>query len=283
MNQRQRAGVAMLCPGCRKLLNREAPFCPHCGLQRPGAWWKRLALRGWLHDPNQVVKVLIGINAAMYVISLLVSPRPSQVSFDLLTTLSPSNQSLLQLGATGTIPIDQLQRWWTLLSANYLHGGILHILFNMLALRQLIPLVGHLYGINRLIVLYTLTGVAGFWVSYVAGVPFTIGASAALCGLIGATLYYGKSRGGLFGEAIYRQIGGWAIGIFVIGLLIPGINNWGHGGGMVAGALLGYLIGYRERGEEQPWHTMLAAVCMTATGLVLAWMLLSSIWPYALG
>ena len=283
MNQRQRVGVAMLCPGCRKLLNRDAPFCPHCGLQRPGAWWKRLALRGWLHDPNQVVKVLIGINAAMYVISLLVSPRSSQVSFDLLTTLSPSNQSLLQLGATGTIPIDQLQRWWTLLSANYLHGGILHILFNMLALRQLIPLVGHLYGINRLIVLYTLTGVAGFWVSYVAGVPFTIGASAALCGLIGATLYYGKSRGGLFGEAIYRQIGGWAIGIFVIGLLIPGINNWGHGGGMVAGALLGYLIGYRERGEEQPWHTMLAAVCMAATGLVLAWMLLSSIWPYALG
>ena len=283
MNQRQRAGVAMLCPGCRKLLSREAPFCPHCGMQRPGVWWKRLALRAWLQDPNQVVKILIGINAAMYVISLLVSPQSSQGSFDLLTTLSPSNQSLLQLGATGTIPIDQLQRWWTLLSANYLHGGILHILFNMLALRQLIPLVGHLYGINRLIVLYTLTGVAGFWVSYVAGVPFTIGASAALCGLIGATLYYGKSRGGLFGEAIYRQIGGWAIGIFVIGLLIPGINNWGHGGGMVAGALLGYLIGYRERSEEQPWHTMLAAVCMAATGLVLAWMLLSSIWPYALG
>lgn len=283
MNQRQGAGVAMLCPGCRKLLNREAPFCPHCGLQRPGAWWKRLALRSWLQDPNQVVKVLIGINAAMYVISLLVSPRSSQVSFDLLTTLSPSNQSLLLLGATGTIPIDQLQRWWTLLSANYLHGGILHILFNMLALRQLVPLVGHLYGINRLIVLYTLTGVAGFWVSYAAGVPFTIGASAALCGLIGATLYYGKSRGGLFGEAIYRQIGGWAIGIFVIGLLIPGINNWGHGGGMVAGALLGLLVGYRERGEERLWHTMLAAVCMAATGLVLAWMLLSSIWPYALG
>ena len=279
----QRQSPSMLCPGCRKLLNREAPFCPHCGMQRPGSWWKRLSLRGWLHDPNQVVKVLIGINAGMYVISLLVSPRSFQVSFDLLTTLSPSNQSLLQLGATGTIPIDHLQRWWTLLSANYLHGGILHILFNMLALRQLIPLVGHLYGINRLIVLYTLTGVAGFWVSYVAGVPFTIGASAALCGLIGATLYYGKSRGGLFGEAIYRQIGGWAIGIFVIGLLIPGINNWGHGGGMAAGALLGFLVGYRERSDEQPWHTMLAAVCMTATGLVLGWMLLSSIWPYTLG
>ena len=280
---RQRQSPSMLCPGCRKLLNRDAPFCPHCGMQRPGAWWKRLALRGWLGDPNQVVKVLIGINAVMYVISLLVSPQALHVSFDLLTALSPSNQSLLQLGATGTIPIDRLQRWWTLLSANYLHGGILHILFNMLALRQLVPLVGALYGVNRLVVLYTLTGVAGFWVSYVAGIQFTIGASAALCGLIGATLYYGKSRGGLFGEAIYRQVGGWAIGIFIIGLLIPGINNWGHGGGMAAGALLGFVVGYRERSEEQTWHAILAAACLAATGLVLAWMLLSSIWPYGLG
>ena len=282
MNQRQRAGVAILCPSCRKLLNRDAPFCPHCGIQRPGAWWKRLALQGWLRDPNQVVKVLIGINAVMYVISLLIFRQAFQLSFDPLTAMSPSNDSLFVLGATGTYPIDRHQRWWTLLSANYLHGSILHILFNMLALRQIIPLVGHLYGINRLIALYTLTGIAGFWVSYVAGVPFTIGASAALCGLIGAALYYGRSRGGLFGDAIYRQIGGWALGIFIIGFLIPGINNWGHGGGMAAGVLLGLLLGYRERGDEQPWHAMLAAVCMAATGLVLAWMLLSGIWLYVL-
>ena len=189
----------------------------------------------------------------------------------------------LSLALPAPYPIDRHQRWWTLLSANYLHGSILHILFNMLALRQIIPLVGHLYGINRLIVLYTLTGIAGFWVSYVAGIPFTIGASAALCGLIGAALYYGRSRGGLFGDAIYRQIGGWALGIFIIGFLIPGINNWGHGGGMAAGVLLGLLLGYRERSDEQPWHAMLAAVCMAATGLVLAWMLLSGIWLYVLG
>ena len=284
MNQRQRAGVAILCPSCRKLLNREAPFCPHCGIQRPGAWWKRLALQGWLRDPNQVVKVLIGINAVMYVISLLIDPQGVHVSSNPLTILSPSGGSLILLGATGTEPIDKFLRpWWTLLSANYLHANILHILFNMLALRQLMPLVGALYGTNRLIVLYTLTGIAGFWVSYVAGVPFTIGASAALCGLIGATLYYGKSRGGLFGDAIYRQVGGWAISIFVIGFLIPGIiNNWGHGGGMAAGAVLGFVLGYRERSEEQPWHAMLAAVCLAATGLVLAWMLLNSIWPHAL-
>ena len=235
-------------------------------------------MRRLFDDANQMVKVLIGVNAAMYVISLLISRQGIQVSFDPLTALSPSNESLFFLGATGTIPIDDYEQpWWTLLSANYLHGGILHILFNMLALRQLIPLVGALFGINRLIVLYTLTGVTGFWVSYVAGVPFTIGASAALCGLIGATLYYGKSRGGLFGNAIYRQVGGWAIGIFIIGLLIPGINNWGHGGGMAAGVLLGLLLGYRENSEDRLWHAVLAALCVVATGLVLVWMLFSGL------
>ena len=269
---------SMLCPGCRKLLNRAAPSCPHCGLQRPGAWWKRLNMDRLIDDPGHVVKALIGINAAMYVVSLLISGRGIQVSFDPLTALSPSNESLIFMGATGTFPIDRLmQPWWTLLSANYLHGNILHILFNMLALRQIIPLAGALYGINRLVMLYTFTGVAGFWISYLAGIPFTVGASAALCGLIGATLYYGKSRGGSFGAAIYRQIGGWAIGIFVFGLLIPGINNWGHGGGMAAGAILSFALGYRENSRDQFWHPIVAAICVGATSLVLIWMLWSGL------
>jgi rhomboid protease GluP len=96
-------------------------------------------------------------------------------------------------------------------------------------------------------------------------------------------LYYGKSRGGLFGKAIYRQVGGWAIGIFIIGLLIPGINNWGHGGGMAAGVLLGFVLGYREHSEEQPWHAMLAMLCVAATGVVLFWMLWSGLLSNVLG
>jgi rhomboid protease GluP len=99
------------------------------------------------------------------------------------------------------------------------------------------------YGTHRMIVIYTLSGVGGFLVSYLAGVGFTIGASAAVCGLIGAALYYGKSRGGIYGQAVYRQVGGWALGIVLFGLLVPGINNWAHGGGMAAGILMGLLSG----------------------------------------
>jgi hypothetical protein len=127
----------------------------------------------------------------------------------------------------------------------------------MLALRQISPLVIREYGTHRMTIIYTLSGVCGFLVSYLAGVGFTIGASAAVCGLIGAALYYGKRRGGVYGHAVYRQVGGWALGIVLFGLVIPGINNWAHGGGMAAGILVGLLSGYHERKKENMLHRLL--------------------------
>jgi rhomboid protease GluP len=130
--------------------------------------------------------------------------------------------------------------------------------------------------VNRLISLYTLGGVIGFFVSYLAGVQFTLGASAAVCSLIGASLYYGKSRGGTYGQAIYKQISGWVVGLFIFGFLVPGINNWGHGGGLAGGIILGYLLGYQERTREKAVHKTLAIVCIGLTILVLVWAVISS-------
>jgi rhomboid protease GluP len=180
------------------------------------------------------------------------------------------------LGSTGTIPIDQLHRWWTLISANYLHGGVLHILFNMIALYQIGPLVLREYGVGRFISLYTLGGVIGFFVSYLVGIRFTLGASAAVCSLIGASLYYGKSRGGTYGQAVYKQVSGWVLGLFLFGFLIPGINNWGHGGGIVGGIIIGYLFGYEERKKENLIHKSLGGICVFLTVAVLFWAVSSS-------
>jgi rhomboid protease GluP len=200
------------------------------------------------------------------------------MTFNPLFFFSPGSRSLILLGATGTIPIDDLHRWWTIISAGYLHGGILHILFNMLAFRQLGHVVVEEYGVYRMIILYTLGSVIGFLVSYLAGVKLTIGASAAVTSLIGAVLYYGKSRGGPYGQAIFRQIGGWAVGIFLFGLLVPGINNWAHGGGILAGAGLGFLLKYGERKRENLFHKFLAGVCMVVTLGILVWAVASSIY-----
>ena len=189
----------------------------------------------------------------------------------LLNILSPDPRILLRLGETGAVPEDQLHRWWTLLTANYLHAGILHILFNMIALSQIGPFTVLEYGACRMFSIFTLSGVGGFLISCVAGVPFTLGASAAVCGLIGAALYFGKSRGGQYGQAVYQQVIGWVIGIFLFGFLVPGINNWAHGGGLVSGVLTGFILGYQERQEESFYHKLLGIICLLATVAALIW------------
>jgi rhomboid protease GluP len=195
-----------------------------------------------------------------------------------LRFLAPSNNILLVLGATGTIPIERLHRWWSLISAGYLHGGILHLFFNMAALSQVGPLVLQEFGLYRTVIIYVLGGISGFLVSYFAGISFTIGASASLCALIGGLLYYGKSRGGIFGQSLFKQLSGWVIGIGLFGLLVPGINNWGHGGGLAGGIALGFLLGYNEKNRETYFHKLLAVICMLATGAILLWALASTLY-----
>jgi len=269
---------SILCPNCRKLINHDDPNCPYCGLSRPGSGWRKTLPSNLLSSPYDMIKIIIYVNIAFYVLALLLNPRGLGLSSNPLSFLSPSNNSLLLLGATGTIPIDRLHRWWTLLSASYLHGGLIHIAFNMLALRQLGPFVLREYGLYRFFVIYTITGIAGFYLSYLAGVPLTIGASASICGLIGATLYYGKSRGDIYGQAIYKQVMGWVVGLALFGFMIPGINNWGHGGGIVAGVLLAFIMGYNDKRRENQLHRVLSTSCMLLTAGILLWAVLQSIY-----
>jgi len=275
MNQQRKS---ILCPNCRKLISSDELRCPYCDIRRPGSWRTNNFLTRGLLNTDQLIKMIIYVNVGMYVISLLFNPLLTSFSLNPLNFLSPDNNSLLLLGATGTIPVDRLHRWWTLLSANYLHGGILHILFNMFAFKQLAPLVAREFGISRMFIIYTAGGIIGFWISWIAGVLFTIGASASICGLIGAMLFYGKSRGGVYGQAIYRQVVGWIIGLFLFGFMIPGINNWGHGGGILAGILFGFILSYQEKKPERLVHKTVAVICIIVTVAVLVWAIASGIY-----
>ena len=266
---------SILCPNCRKLISADEPNCPYCGLARPGL----LNMAGIIRKIFALNPILtiIYVNIFFYVVSLLLNPTGIFSGGGFLSFLSPSGQSLFLLGATGTFPVFGFNRYWSLVSASFLHGGIIHLAFNMMALYQLGPFVLHVFGFHRFFSIYILTGIAGFAVSLIFGVDFTIGASASICGLIGAIVYYGKNRGGEFGQAIYKQALGWIIGLIIFGLIFKGINNWAHGGGVISGILLAMLMGYNEKRDETAKQKLLAYVCILVTLGVLIWALLSSV------
>ena len=216
-------------------------------------------------SPRQLIRGIIGVNVVMFLASLVFSTQPPGLTLNPFEALSPATNTLIFLGATGTIPMGHYQLWWSPATAGWLHGSLLHILFNMTALVQIAPLVTTTFGVHRMFIIYTVSSIAGFYLSFLAGVPVTIGASAAICGLIGATLYYGKARGGNFGQALFKQTMGWVVSLAVIGVLVPNINNWGHGGGLVAGAAAAWGMGYQEKSRESRWHLVVSLLFMGIT------------------
>ncbi|MEN6422610.1 MAG: rhomboid family intramembrane serine protease [Smithella sp.] len=263
---------SILCPNCRKLISIDEPVCPYCGLNRPG-WHNTAGAVRRIFFGSDPVMAIIYINIAFYVLALFLGG----ISGDGLNFLAPSSQSLFLLGASGTFPVLGYHRFWTLFSASFLHGGILHIAFNMMAFYQLGPFVLREFGFHRFINLYIITGVAGFAASVLFGTPFTLGASAGICGLIGAIIYYGKSRGDSYGDAIYKQAMGWVIGLIIFGLFFRGIDNWAHGGGLLSGILLAYLMGYNDIKQENAAIKLAAYACILVTISILIWAVVNAL------
>ena len=214
-------------------------------------------------------KAVIVACAVLYVVSVLLDPRAALRARGPFDMLSPSDPVLLRLGMAGAAPWAA-GWWWTLLTGVYLHGSLLHILFNMLWVRQLAPAVEQLYGSGRLAVIYTVAGVAGFALSNAVGIRFTLGASGAVFGLLGAMVAYGRSRGGAFGVAVLQQYGRWALFIFLTSFFLAGVNNWGHAGGFAGGYVTALAVGHLERRAERGIDRLAALGVAGVTALAFA-------------
>jgi len=254
---------AILCPACGKLTNANAPVCLACGRRNPGMWGFASPLRALFRSwdfTNSITAACV----ALYVVSLALDPlaalRP-RGAFDLF---APSGGALYTLGMTGSVAWAQ-GRWWTLLTAIYLHGSLLHIILNALWIRQLGPTVEELYGAARLVVIFTVSGVSGFVLSNAVGIPFTIGASGGVFGLLGALVAFGRKRGGMFGRMVLRQYGHWALMLFIAGFFMSGVNNWGHAGGFAGGFVAGLLLSLAEHRAETTTDQLLAAGAILVT------------------
>ena len=263
----------MLCPSCGKLVGVKDAECWNCGRRNPGMWGFAPYLRR-LGNNFGFVSIVIWGCAALYVATLLFYPQGIGLRGG-MSILSPDNRSLFAFGASGAIPVFGYGRWWTVLSAAWLHGSLLHIIFNMMWVRQLAPASAQLYGTSRTVIIYTVSSITGFLLSSCAGLIFgatpifflrgaalTIGASAPIFGLLGALVVYGRRGGSSY---IGGQAKTYAVILFVFGFVMPGIDNYAHLGGFLGGyAAARWLDPLRpERGD----HLIAAIVCLALTAL----------------
>jgi len=252
---------AILCPRCHKLISADEPRCPFCGQVRPGLWgatsWMRRV--GFQVDFPHLITVVF---VALYVAALLLDPAAIFRPRGMMSLLAPSGEASFKTGMTGAIPVLVYGRWWTVVTAIYLHGGLLHIFFNTMWVRQLGPMVEQLFGPFRLFVIFTVAGVAGFVASVFMGSSFTLGASGSIFGLLAAAIVYGRRSG----SALFtRQFLQWAVILFIFGLVFPGVDNWAHGGGFVGGYVTAWLFS-RWHGEREGIGTyLLATACAVLT------------------
>ena len=157
----------------------------------------------------------------------------------LAETLSP-HTGLAQMGASVPWPLMQMQgQWWRLVTAGFLHGGVLHILMNSWVLFDLGAEVEQIYGASRLIVFYFVTTVTGFMTSSYFG-HFSVGSSAGIFGLIGAMLAFGVFDNSALAAQVKALYGRWMIYGLVMSF-IPGVDYWAHIGGLAGGFVAGWL------------------------------------------
>jgi rhomboid protease GluP len=246
--------------------------CIRCGRQLPALtfgkkicqWCKQheAAQRGELSDdaPQPVIaapwvrressfsltQVLLVANVMVFIAMVLAS-GPS---------LDFTGQVMVHFGANFG-PLTLSGQWWRLLTYMFLHGGLMHIAFNMWCLWDLGALCESLYGRWTFAALYLITGIAGGLAS-IGWNPGTlsVGASGAIFGLAGALIasfYLGEfSVPRIAIQGTLRSLL-FFVGFNVLfGFMIPGIDNACHAGGLVSGVILGALIARLSPQPDRP-------------------------------
>lgn len=252
---------SVICTSCGVLVGVNDPTCYNCGRRNPGLWGFAPVLRGLGNDLG-FISIVTGGTIIMFVLSLVMSRDGMSIG------LTPSSGALMILGASGAVPVFQYGWWWTVLTAGWLHGGVLHIFFNVLWIRQLGPEIANLYGAGRMVIIYTIAGIVGFTLSSVLGLfpipffgaPLTVGASASIFGFLGALVHYGRRTG----SSHARQMGlQYALFMGIMGFILSGVDNAAHVGGFAGGYLASLILDPLKK--ERVDHVMIALGLLVLT------------------
>lgn len=180
-----------------------------------------------------VTYVLIGVTVFFYLLQVL-SQSLASGGYDLPFLLGGKiNEMILQ----GQV--------WRLLTPALLHGSLLHIGFNMYALFSLGSSLERYYGHARFLLLYVIGAFCGNALSFLLSPKASIGASTAVFALVAAEAVFIYRNRSLFGGRARSMLTNLGV-IIAVNLVIglqPGIDNWGHLGGLIGGALFAWFAG----------------------------------------
>jgi len=266
-----------MCPNCRAFIDLKNKVCEYCGAEVGARKWEpppSSAISSLVPQDNFTTIILLLVNFGLFVATLVMTMKSASGGGGLLAGI---DMTVLRLfGAKDTFFIAQGE-WWRLVTAGFLHAGVFHILMNSWVLFDLGMMAEQTFGTARFLVIYFVSSVFGFIASmYWSPYAISVGASAAVCGLIGAMIAHNYRSGGGFGSFYVR----WAVLIIVIGLM-PGfhIDNAAHIGGMAAGFVIGYFAGTpRPASAAEPLWTVAAgaSLAVVAVAFYLAYQSLSA-------
>ncbi len=265
-----------MCHNCRALVPRNLKVCSECGVDLR----RRMASGGGFLEllfpsMGSVTVALITANCALYLLMLATWGIQEQAG-GFFGMLSPPGEALFVFGGKWT-PAVAGGEVWRLVTANFLHGGLIHLVFNCYALANLGPLVENSFGRRKFFLIYLATGVSAFAASALFSPrTLSIGSSGSIFGLLGLAIVFGKFRSGPLGQEIARQLMRWVfLGLILI--MVPGIDHAAHIGGFAAGAGLAMLLdpGEPRQGPRDQVLRLLTLIAVAAVTLSFGAMLLS--------
>jgi len=257
------APVGFRCPECVKEQNAGGSRAKVVTRGQIRSRWG--AAGGAMSGSAPVTKVLIGINVALFLAELL---------FGAVGAMGGgSARMLVDMGALVPAYVAVKHEYWRLFTAMWLHGGLLHVAFNMYALYIGGSYLEMIAGKGKYLAIYLVAGVAGNVAVYLLAAPVsvTIGASTAIFGIFGALFTYSlHNRNSAVGRAL-SSMGTVILINLVITFVVPGISWQGHVGGLVGGVLaVEALTWFGQRDLRAPFGARDAALLAVVVVLLLA-------------
>jgi rhomboid protease GluP len=180
----------------------------------------------------KVTYTIIILNILMYLIEIIKSRNLIDINI----------YTLIQMGAKVNILINRGEIY-RLITSTFLHGGIMHILFNMSALNIIGKEVEYIYGSKKYILIYILSALSGSLFSYLFNPnSVSVGASGAIFGLLGAMLVFGLKEKNKIGKQYVKNILETLAINVIIGITISNIDNYAHLGGLIMGAISALIL-----------------------------------------